>query len=246
MSHLKLFSPHQLSVFWPEDDAVETPRQASAGPRQASAGSSRQASSDDTDTHNGEPVRLRLIWPEKHESPASENPNLADAASTHTAKTRTAKASTQRTRTANASLAIGRARLSGPHWNRTNMPELAHVTAANARREQRSFQSAAVIGPAEPLAWPGETRSSSTTDDRRQKSAGDRGWKSNKLTPLQRAQALHANRCCPDCGAAAVIPLSSEHAVAAGDQMPIPGAGELLGFQCGICEHRWSINHHHE
>ena len=56
---------------------------------------------------------------------------------------------------------------------------------------------------------------------------------------LTRARTLHANRCCPDCGRAAVVPVDAEPAVAFRDSMTVPGTGNLIGFQCDCCGHEW-------
>jgi hypothetical protein len=56
---------------------------------------------------------------------------------------------------------------------------------------------------------------------------------------LERARILHENRCCPDCGRAAVVPVDAEPAVAFRDSLSIPGTGRLIGFQCDCCGYQW-------
>lgn len=56
---------------------------------------------------------------------------------------------------------------------------------------------------------------------------------------LARARILHENRCCPDCGRAAVVPVDAEPAVAFRDSTAVPGTGRLIGFQCDCCGHEW-------
>lgn len=58
---------------------------------------------------------------------------------------------------------------------------------------------------------------------------------------LTRARILHENRCCPVCGRAAVVPVDSENALAFRDQLPVPGTGRLLGFECDSCGHAWDV-----
>lgn len=56
---------------------------------------------------------------------------------------------------------------------------------------------------------------------------------------LARARILHANRFCPECGRAAVVPVDAEPTVAFRDPTPVPGSGTLSGFQCDGCHHEW-------
>ena len=56
---------------------------------------------------------------------------------------------------------------------------------------------------------------------------------------LTRARTIHENRCCADCGRPTVVPVDSEQTVHAGNHMPIPGTGALLGFECESCGHEW-------
>ncbi len=58
---------------------------------------------------------------------------------------------------------------------------------------------------------------------------------------LNRARILHENRCCPECGRAAVVPVGSENLLAFRDQLPVPGSGRLLGFECESCGHAWDV-----
>jgi rubredoxin len=56
---------------------------------------------------------------------------------------------------------------------------------------------------------------------------------------LERARLLHENRCCPECGRAAVVPVEATDLLWSRNGLPIPGTGTLVGFQCEICEHEW-------
>ncbi len=56
---------------------------------------------------------------------------------------------------------------------------------------------------------------------------------------LNRARILHENRCCPECGRAAVVPVDAEPVQAYRDQTPVPGSGTLIGFACDSCGHEW-------
>ena len=56
---------------------------------------------------------------------------------------------------------------------------------------------------------------------------------------LTRARIIHENRCCEECGRAAVVPVDAEPALAYRDSMPVPGSGTLIGFACDCCGHEW-------
>lgn len=56
---------------------------------------------------------------------------------------------------------------------------------------------------------------------------------------LERARMIHDNRCCPDCGRAAVVPVDAEPAVSYRDRLGAPGAGMIVGFACESCGHEW-------
>lgn len=56
---------------------------------------------------------------------------------------------------------------------------------------------------------------------------------------LSRTRIIRQNRCCPECGRASVEPVESQDALMSRNHMPVPGAGELLGFRCNSCEHEW-------
>ena len=56
---------------------------------------------------------------------------------------------------------------------------------------------------------------------------------------LDRSRILDLNRCCPECGRAAVVPIELQSLPMTGTHMPVPGLGDLLGFRCGVCEHEW-------
>ena len=57
---------------------------------------------------------------------------------------------------------------------------------------------------------------------------------------LARARLIHENRCCPICNRAAVVPVNVEPILKSRDQMPIPGTGALVGFECDCCGHQWN------
>jgi hypothetical protein len=59
---------------------------------------------------------------------------------------------------------------------------------------------------------------------------------------LTRARTIHANRCCPDCGRAAVVPIDAEPILMSRNRMPVPGSGRLAGFECDACGHAWSVD----
>jgi hypothetical protein len=54
-----------------------------------------------------------------------------------------------------------------------------------------------------------------------------------------RIRTIRQNRFCPSCGKAHVEPVSANATLLKRNAMPIPGTGELLGFHCLQCEHRW-------
>ena len=58
---------------------------------------------------------------------------------------------------------------------------------------------------------------------------------------LSRARLIYANRHCPDCGRAAVVPVDAEQAQMSRDAMPVPGSGNLVGFACGYCRCEWGM-----
>jgi len=58
---------------------------------------------------------------------------------------------------------------------------------------------------------------------------------------LTRARIIHENRCCEECGRAAVVPVDAEPALAFRDAMPVPGSGTLIGFACECCGHEWRV-----
>ncbi len=58
---------------------------------------------------------------------------------------------------------------------------------------------------------------------------------------LTRARLIYENRCCPECGRAAVVPVDAEQALMSRNHMPVPGTSRLVGFECDCCGHAWSI-----
>lgn len=55
---------------------------------------------------------------------------------------------------------------------------------------------------------------------------------------VDRVRQVRNNRCCPDCGRANVKPVDAARETGR-RLMPIPFSGELVGFSCGCCGHRW-------
>jgi hypothetical protein len=58
---------------------------------------------------------------------------------------------------------------------------------------------------------------------------------------LSRARLIHANRECPDCRRAAVVPVDAEPALMSRNNMPVPGSSRLVGFACDCCGHAWNV-----
>lgn len=56
---------------------------------------------------------------------------------------------------------------------------------------------------------------------------------------LSRARLIYQNRCCPICSRGGVIPLDAQPALMTRDNMPVPGSGVLIGFECDACGHTW-------
>lgn len=56
---------------------------------------------------------------------------------------------------------------------------------------------------------------------------------------LARARLIRENRTCPICNRAAVVPVNADQGVPAGNHMPVPGAGTIVGFECDCCGHTW-------
>jgi hypothetical protein len=54
------------------------------------------------------------------------------------------------------------------------------------------------------------------------------GGRQNDL--LSRARLIFANRYCPECGRAAVVPVDAEATLMSRNHMPVPGTGRLVGF----------------
>jgi hypothetical protein len=63
-----------------------------------------------------------------------------------------------------------------------------------------------------------------------------------QVDSLTRARLIRLNRCCPDCGRAAVVPIDAEPILMSRNRMPIPGSGRLAGFECDSCGHAWGID----
>jgi hypothetical protein len=58
---------------------------------------------------------------------------------------------------------------------------------------------------------------------------------------LNRARMIFANRECPECGRAAVVPVDAEPALMSRNNMPVPGTSRLVGFECDCCGHAWNV-----
>jgi len=58
---------------------------------------------------------------------------------------------------------------------------------------------------------------------------------------LARAQAIHANRICRECGRTTVVPLEFQDAALNRNLMPVPGTATLAGFACHGCGAEWSL-----
>jgi len=57
-----------------------------------------------------------------------------------------------------------------------------------------------------------------------------------------RAQAIHANRTCRECGRTTVVPMEFQDAVLNRNLKPVPGTATLAGFACHGCGAEWSLN----
>lgn len=58
---------------------------------------------------------------------------------------------------------------------------------------------------------------------------------------LERARMIYANRECPICSRAAVVPVDAEPALLSRNNMPVPGTSRLVGFECDSCGHAWDV-----
>jgi hypothetical protein len=56
---------------------------------------------------------------------------------------------------------------------------------------------------------------------------------------LNRARALHRNRCCPNCHRGGVMPLDLGDGDVRHGAMPVPGSSTLVGFCCNACGAEW-------
>lgn len=65
---------------------------------------------------------------------------------------------------------------------------------------------------------------------------------SRRRTAVARAQAIHANRVCRECGRTTVVPMEFQDAAFNHNLMPIPGTATLAGFACHDCGARWPLN----
>jgi len=59
---------------------------------------------------------------------------------------------------------------------------------------------------------------------------------------VTRAQAIHANRTCRECGRTTVVPMEFQDAALNRNLMPIPGTATLVGFACHGCGAEWSLD----
>jgi hypothetical protein len=60
-------------------------------------------------------------------------------------------------------------------------------------------------------------------------------------SPLSRAKALHANRCCRFCGSSQVDPVTLNDGMRDGSGQYVPGSATLVGFHCESCQTEWPI-----
>jgi hypothetical protein len=60
-------------------------------------------------------------------------------------------------------------------------------------------------------------------------------------SPLSRAKALHANRCCRFCGSSRVDPVTLNDGLRDGSGQYVPGSATLVGFHCEECREEWPI-----
>ncbi|MED5449364.1 MAG: hypothetical protein VYA62_14170, partial [Planctomycetota bacterium] len=63
-----------------------------------------------------------------------------------------------------------------------------------------------------------------------------------RATVVARAQAIHANRVCRECGRSTVVPMEFQDASFSHNLMPIPGTATLAGFACHDCGASWALN----
>jgi hypothetical protein len=61
------------------------------------------------------------------------------------------------------------------------------------------------------------------------------------LDPIRRARLVRKNATCPHCGRCQVIPISTATVPASRFNMPVPGAGEVVGFRCSACDRKWNV-----
>lgn len=72
--------------------------------------------------------------------------------------------------------------------------------------------------------------------------AGMSARRSSAVNPgetLRLAREVRAQRDCPDCGRARVLPLVEGASRSEQGWMPIPFSGKIVGYQCGGCGHSW-------
>jgi hypothetical protein len=60
-------------------------------------------------------------------------------------------------------------------------------------------------------------------------------------SPLSRAKALHANRCCRFCGSSQVDPVTLNDGLRDGSGQYVPGSATLVGFHCEHCRSEWPV-----
>jgi hypothetical protein len=60
-------------------------------------------------------------------------------------------------------------------------------------------------------------------------------------SPLSRAKALHANRCCRFCGSSRVDPVTLNDGLRDGSGQYVPGSATLVGFHCEECREEWPV-----
>lgn len=63
---------------------------------------------------------------------------------------------------------------------------------------------------------------------------------------LIRAKLIRANRECPCCNSASVVPIELGNAILNRNRLPIPGSATIVGFRCTLCENEWPAHQDEE
>jgi hypothetical protein len=64
---------------------------------------------------------------------------------------------------------------------------------------------------------------------------------SSQAALLERARLIRLNRCCPECGRAAVVPVPTEPLRLYRDGNSTAATADLLAFACECCGHEWNV-----